>query len=146
MNTMFLMAFSRTPQFSQAQDLLRLFAGCGWLATLKAAGCGLTGPLWPEILNNRFGSSIPIDYWPLSQALSVLDLGSNNVTDVAKLPGSCRTLVLTGNPDVSFGAGVLQKAIQDIVFIDLRNATFANPSDPCCWLGNLLLPHMCPLL
>ena len=63
--------------------------------------------------------------------LSVLDLGSNNVTDVAKLPGSCRTLVLTGNPGVSFGAGVVEKAIKEMVFIDLRNATFANPSDPC---------------
>ena len=41
---------SRTPQFSPAQDLLRPFAGCGKLATLKAAGCGLSGPLWPEIV------------------------------------------------------------------------------------------------
>ena len=71
---------SRTPQFSLAQDLLRPFAGCGKLATLKAAGCGLTGPLWPEILYSD-GDTVSMDQWPLSQALSVLDLGSNNVTD-----------------------------------------------------------------
>eukprot|EP00434_Breviolum_minutum_P028224 symbB.v1.2.024968.t2/scaffold2399.1/size80101/4 len=119
---------SRTPQFSQAQDLLRPFTGCGKLATLKAAGCGLSGPLWPEIVN-ELRRPFGIDEWPLSQAVSVLDLGSNNVTDVAKLPGSCRTLVLSGNPHVSFGAIVMQKAIKDIVFIDLRNATFGNLSE-----------------
>eukprot|EP00434_Breviolum_minutum_P028219 symbB.v1.2.024965.t1/scaffold2399.1/size80101/1 len=119
---------SRTPQFSLAKDLLRPFAGCGKLATLKAAGSGLTGPLWPVIVN-AWGFIIPTDQWPLSQALSVLDFASNNVTDVAKLPGSCRTLVLTGNPGVSFGAGAVEKAIKDVVFIDLRNATFANPSE-----------------
>ena len=124
---------SRTSQFSLAQKLLRPFAGCGKLATLKAAGCGLSGPLWPEIRKALGG----MDYWPLSQALSVLDLGSNNVTDVAKLPGSCRTLVLTGNPHVSFGAGVMEKAIQDIVFIDLRNATFGNLSDSLLLIGQL---------
>ena len=126
---------SRTPQFSLAQDLLRPFAGCGKLATLKAAACGLTGPLWLEILSD--GYFVSIDWWPLSQALSVLDLGSNNVTKVAKLPGSCRTLVLSGNPHVSFGAGVVEKAIKDIVFIDLRNATFANLSDPLLFIGQL---------
>ena len=127
---------SRTPQFSLAQNLLRPFAGCGKLATLKAAGCGLSGPLWPEILYSR-GYSIPIDEWPLSQALSVLDFARNNVTDVAELPGSCRTFVLTGNPGVSFGAGVVEKAIKEMVFIDLRNATFAKPSDALLKIGRL---------
>ena len=127
---------SRTSQFSQAQDLLRPFAGCGKLAKLGAAGCGLTGPLWPEI-RSRFGDTISIDRWPLSQVLSVLHLARNNVTAVAKLPGSCRTLVLTGNPHVSFGAGVVEKAIKEIVFIDLRNATFANPSDALLLMGQL---------
>ena len=127
---------SRTPQFSQAQDLLRPLAGCGNLATLKAAGCGLSGPLWPEIAD-QLGGHFRVDEWPLSQALSVLDFARNNVTDVAELPGSCRTLVLTGNPGVSFGAGVVEKAIQDIVFIDLRNATFANLSDALLLIGQL---------
>ena len=126
---------SRTSQFSLAQDLLRPFAGCGKFATLKAAGSGLTGPLWPEI-RNAFGT-IHIDRWPLSQALTVLDFARNNVTKVAELPGSCRTLVLTGNPHVSFGAGVLEKAIKDIVFIDLRNATFGNLSDALLLIGQL---------
>ena len=125
---------SRTSQFSLAQDLLRPFAGCGKLATLKAAGCGLTGPLWPEI-RDELDDILHMDIWPLSQALSVLDLGSNNVTDVAELPGSCRTLVLTGNPHVSFGAGAVEKAIKDLVFIDLRNATFGNPSDALLLIG-----------
>ena len=115
---------SKTPQFSLAQNLLRPFAGCGKLVTLKAAGCGLAGPLWPEIA--PFTEPLDVDQFPLTQVLSVLDLGSNNVTKVAKLPGNCRTLVLTGNPHVSFGPGVLEKAIKDIVFIDLRNATFGN--------------------
>ena len=137
---------SRTSQFSRAQDLLRPFMGCGNLATLKAAGCGLTGPLWPEIVYSN-GDIIPIDRWPLIRALSVLDLASNNVTDVAKLPGSCRTLVLTGNPDVSFGPGVLEKAIKDIVFVDLRNATFANPSDPLLLIGQLaVITHWCSVV
>jgi len=81
----------------------------------------------------------------LSQVLSVLDLGSNNVTDVAKLPGSCRTLVLTGNPDVSFGAGAVEKAIKDIVFIDLRNATFGNLSDALLLIGQLAVITQCAL-
>ena len=126
---------SRTPQFSPARDLLRPLAGCGKLAMLKAAGCGLSGPLWPVIATGRI--ILSMDRWPLSQALSVLDLGSNNVTEVAELLGSCRTFVLTGNPDVSFGAGVVEKAIKDMVFIDLRNATFANPSDALLKIGQL---------
>ena len=136
---------SHTPQFSLVQDLLRPFAGCGNLATLKAAGCGLTGHLWPEIVEDFLGhiATMEIYEWPLSQALSILDLASNNVTEVAKLPGSCRTLVLTGNPHVSFGAGVLEKAIKDIVFVDLRNATFANPSDPLLLIGQLaVITHL----
>ena len=135
---------SRTPQFSLAQDLLRPFAGCGKLATLKAAGCGLTGPLWPEILYSD-GDTVSMDRWPLSQALSVLDLARNNVTDVAELPGSCRKLVLTGNPHVSFGAGVVEKAIKDIVFIDLRNATFGNLSDSLLLIGQLAVITHVPL-
>ena len=127
---------SRTPQLSQAQDLLRPFTGCGNLATLKAAGCGLSGPLWPEIVN-AFGRIQPMDQWPLSQVLSVLDFARNNVTHVAELPGSCRTLVLTGNPHVSFGAGVMEKGIKEMVFIDLRNATFGNLSDALLLIGQL---------
>ena len=127
---------SETRQFSLAQDLLRPFAGCGKLATLGAAGCGLTGPLWPEILDQS-NDTISIDRWPLSQVLSVLHLAGNNVTAVAKLPGSCRTLVLTGNPHVSFGPGVVEKAIKEIVFIDLRNATFGNLSDALLLIGQL---------
>ena len=127
---------SRTSWFSQAKDLLRPFVGCGKLATLKAAGCGLSGPLWPEIrgIHNVFGG---MRRWPLSKALSVLDFANNNVTAVADLPGSCRTLVLTGNPHVSFGAGVVEKAIKEMVFIDLRNATFASPSDALLLIGQL---------
>ena len=125
---------SSTSRFSLAQHFLRAFAGCGKLATLKAAGCGLSGPLWPVILD-PWGNAIPIGGFPLNQALRVLDLGSNNVTYVAKLPRSCRTLVLTGNPDVSFGAGLMEKAIKEMVFIDLRNATFGNPSDALLLIG-----------
>ena len=131
---------SMTPQFSLAHNLLRLFVGCGKLATLKATGCGLRGPLWPEIISvwgDGESDIFPVDAWPLSQALSVLDLASNNVTEVSKLPGSCRTLVLAGNPHVSFGPGVLEKAIRDIVFVNLRNATFANLSDPLLLIGQL---------
>ena len=127
---------SQTSHFSLAKDLLRPLTGCGELATLKATGCGMTGPLWPEIVDG-WGDIIPMNRWPLSQALSVLDLASNNIMKVSKLPGSCRTLVLTGNPDVSFGAGVLQMAIKDMVFVDLRNATFANPSDALLLIGQL---------
>ena len=137
---------SHTQQFSLVQDLLRPFAGCEKLATLKAAGCGLTGRLWPEIVS-QWGRILPMNQWPLSQALSVLDLASNNVTEVAKLPGTCRTLVLSGNPHVSFGPGVLEKAIKDIVFVDLRNATFANPSDPLLLIGQLaVITHWCSVV
>ena len=127
---------SKTSRFSLAQDLLRPFAGCGKLATLKAAGCGLSGPLWPEFVDWN-GDTISIDYWPLGQALTVLDFARNNVTHVAALPGSCRTLVLTGNPGVGFGAGVMEKAIKAMVFIDLRNATFGNLSDALLLIGEL---------
>ena len=130
------------PQFSQAQDLLRPLVGCRKLATLKAAGCGLTGPLWPEI-RYAWGDIVAIEYWPLSQGLSVLDFARNNVTAVKELPGGCRKLVLTGNPGVSFGAGVVEKAIQDIVFIDLRNATFGNLSDALLLIGQLGCCHTC---
>ena len=136
---------SRTPEFSQAQDLLRPFAGCGKLATLKAAGCGLSGPLWPVVIVTKFGSSRPIDKWPLSQVLSVLDFARNDVTEVAELPRSCRTLVLSGNPHVSFGPGVVEKAIKEVVFIDLRNATFANLSDALLLIGQLAVITHVPL-
>ena len=70
-----------------------------------------------------------IDSWPLSQVLQLLDLSSNNVTKVEALPKNCRAVSFRDNPQISFGKGVVKKATDHFVSLDLRNASFAHPSD-----------------
>lgn len=98
--------------------LFALLRRCASLATIKASGCGLTG-------------SVSLAWGELWEALVVLDLANNQISDVRELPWHCRTLVLAGNPNIHFAKGVLRKALAEGVFLDLRNATFAKQSETC---------------
>ena len=65
--------------------------------------------------------------WPLT--LELLDLSSNNVTEVPRLPTTWKAVSFRDNPQISFGKDVVKKATEHFVSLDLRNATFAHPSD-----------------
>ena len=107
------------------EELLRPFIGCKELRILKAAACSLTGPLPVRL-------TVPskrIDKWPLNNVLQLLDLSSNNVSKVEAIPRNCRAVSFRGNPQISFKEGLVKKATDDFVSLDLRNATFAHPSD-----------------
>lgn len=80
------------------------------LRTFKAAGCELHGTL-------------PAAGFP---SLVTLDLTSNKVSSVEDVPGRCRTLILAGNPNMSFATGVLRRGVERAVYIDLRNVSYTN--------------------
>ena len=106
------------------KELLRPFAGCQKLRIFKAAECNLTGPM-PDRLH-EFQTIIT---WPLGKVLQLLDLSSNHVTKVEALPPNCRAVSFRGNPQISFNQDVVKKATDHFVSLDLRNASFAHPSD-----------------
>lgn len=116
---------SGTPLFCTVDEFLGSFAGCAALRSLRAKGCGLTGPMQDVQRDARRWSG-----WPLTKVLRWLDMSSNNVIDVHEFPESCRRLILAGNPAIALGPGVLKHATDSITSLDLRNTTF-NPSDTC---------------
>ena len=117
---------SGTPLFCTVAEFFGSFAGCTALQNLKAEGCGLSGPM-RNFFEGHLGSS---DSWPLSKVLRRLDMSSNNVTDVDGWPASCRSVVLAGNPAITFSTFVLEQAMRSITSVDLRNTT-CDPSDTC---------------
>lgn len=53
-----------------------------------------------------------------------LDLAWNNISQVQSIPARCKSLILTGNPAVTFGPGVLAEANQGGVSVDLQQVAF----------------------
>ena len=94
--------------------LLECLQLCSSLTTLKVTGCKLTGTL-PDIAA-----------WPLANPLMSLDLSSNRLSRVEAIPPGCNTFSVLGNEGISFAPGVLQKAVAESVFLDLRDLTLAN--------------------
>lgn len=77
------------------------------MASIRAAKCGLTGQ---------------VNGGPPS--LVSLDLAWNNISQVQSIPARCKSLILTGNPAVTFGPGVLAEANQGGVSVDLQQVAF----------------------
>ena len=94
---------------------------CQHLNSIGAAGCGLTGVL--------FGDKFPFDDTYLGRVLAFLDLASNRIDKVDSITKMLKTLVLAGNRNMSFADGVLQKAVQDGILLDVQNVTFTNQTD-----------------
>ena len=121
-----------TPLNTTVGKLLRPFVGCQKLRIFKAAECSLTGPMpfeLPVWWGGRSTSYYPMYNWPLSKVLQLLDLSSNNVTKVEALPENCWSVSFRDNPQISFGKDVVKKATDHFVSLDLRNTSFAHPSD-----------------
>lgn len=102
-------------------ELLTLLRDCKSLAILQASNCGLT---WELVNLNVFSNP------ELIQSLVSVDLASNQISRVNWIPPNCRTLILANNPNMSFKEGLIQKAVEDNVFLDLQNVTFTNPMAP----------------
>ena len=100
---------------------------CRHLNSIRAAGCVLTGEL-PKTVSFG-GLELPFDGTFLGQALVFLDLASNGIDKVDSIPKRLNTLVLAGNTNMSFADGVLQKAVQDGILLDVQNVTFTNQTD-----------------
>ena len=120
---------SGTPLSTTAEKLLRPFLGCRALEDIKAAECNLTGAIPSRLQVDSQGSIGDQIEWPVSQALRVFDLASNNVTTVEALPPKCEAVMLAGNPSIDFKTGVLKKAISSKVALDLRNVLFVNTEE-----------------
>ena len=97
------------------------------LSSIRAAGCGLTAKV-PKTVWFGIGF-VPFDWTPLAKALMFLDLASNRIDRVDSIPYRLKSLVLAGNTNMSFADGVLQKAVQDGILLDMQNVTFANQTD-----------------
>ena len=102
------------------------------LETFKAAGCGLQGTL------SRW-------FFKFS-AVATLDLASNEITRVEYIPRKCRTLILAANATIDFAPGILRKAVENYVFVDLRNVTLGNKME--AWrievVWSIQKDHGCP--
>ena len=123
---------TRTSLNTTVERLLGPFIKCKALRIFKAAECSLTGEMPACVRVGWIGKSLAlccIDHWPLSKVLQLLDLSSNNVSKVEVLPGNCRAVSFRDNPQISFEEDVVKKATEHFVSLDLRNATFAHPSD-----------------
>lgn len=95
------------------------------LVTLKAAGCGLKGAL----MQGHSGQT----QFP---ELVTLDLASNKIAHVEEIPFKCRNLILADNPEVGFAPGILSEAVQDKVFVNLRNVNVTNRTE--AWSGGVV--------
>lgn len=100
---------SGIPINGDVSDLLKSFKHCRSLWSIQAGGSGLTGEL-----NGRDTTS----------ALVALNLRWNNLSHVASLPSRCKSLILAGNSRMTFSQELLQRAMQNDVFVDLQNVSF----------------------
>ena len=106
-----------SPVNLEVSSLLKSFQHCSYLGSVQAARCGLRGRL-----DGRDGTP----------SLVALDLGWNRLTHVEAVPPRCKSLILTGTPQITFAPGILRGAIRDRVFLDLQNVTF-DQQEPCLW-------------
>ena len=89
------------------------------LETFKASGCHLKGSF--------IGNSFP--------SLLSLDLRSTQIVRIDNVPSQCLTMQLADIVGMSFAPGVLSYAAKNMVFVDLRNVTFTDPSESWPWLS-----------
>ena len=112
---------------ASVSEFLAPLLHCRHLNSIGAAGCGLTGEVPKTVL---FGlREFPFDETELGRALVFLDLASNHIDKVDSIPERLKSLVLAGNRNMSFAEGVLQKAVQDGILLDMQNVTFTNQID-----------------
>ena len=100
---------SKSPINGDVSELLKSFQHCTSLGSLQAVGSGLTGHL---------------DGRDCTPSLVALDFASNKLSHVESVPPKCKSLILSGNSNITFSEAALQKAMDDGVFIDLQNVTF----------------------
>ena len=108
---------SRSPVNGDVSELLKSFQHCTSLGSLQAVGSGLTGHL---------------DGRDCTPSLVALDFASNKLSHVERVPPRCKSLILSGNSNITFSQGALQKAMKDGVFLDLQNVTF-DKEESCHW-------------
>ena len=108
---------------ASVSEFLAPLLDCRHLSSIGAAGCGLTGKVPKTDLGVIF------DWTGLGEVLLFLDLASNRIDKVDSIPHRLISLVLAGNRNMSFAEGVLQKAVQDGILLDLQNVTFTNQTD-----------------
>ena len=102
---------TKCPINSDVSELLKSFQHCTSLGSLQAVSSGLTGHL---------------DGRATASSLVALDFALNKLTHVEAVPPRCKSLILSGNSNITFSPEAFQKAMKDGVFLDLQNVTFAK--------------------
>ena len=115
---------------ASVSEFLTPFLWCSHLNSIGAESCGLTGKV-PKTISYfvRKELVLEFDQTYLGKGLVFLDLASNSIDKVDSIPKRLKTLVLAGNTNMSFAEGVLRKAVQDGILLDMQNATFTNQTD-----------------
>lgn len=111
--------------------LFRPFAASKNLATIKAAGCGLTGTL-PDLANLAITADGKVwGNWVslLGKALQTVDISANSITHVDNFPSHAQAVTLAMNPSIDFSQGVLRRAAQRKVMLDLQGVKLLNTSE-----------------
>ena len=102
---------TKCPVNGDVSELLKSFQHCTSLGSLQAVSSGLTGHL---------------DGRATASSLVALDFALNKLTHVEAVPPRCKSLILSGNSNITFSPEAFQKAMKDGVFLDLQNVTFAK--------------------
>ena len=123
-----ILELSGSPLNGNLMDLLGPLGMCLALASIRAAGCGLTGRL-PSLLFQDVW--LDHDHWSiwhpaLAASLQTLDLASNQLSGVDQIPQNIQSLILAGNPEVDLRHGVLRSAIVAGTFLDLQHVRLTN--------------------
>ncbi|CAJ1427947.1 unnamed protein product [Effrenium voratum] len=116
---------SGCPLNSAAADFLEGLRASPSLGTLNVGNAGLSG--------------LVTGYIQDVQAVAV-DLSSNKLTHIGALPPNCRSFTAASNyGNLTFGKGVLGKAISAGVSLDLWNVTFEDPTESAYLLDQHIL-------
>ena len=109
---------SGCPLNSAAAHICQNLRASPSLGRLEAANAGLSGEI-------RTQDVLQV------QAVAV-DLSSNKLTHIGALPPNCQSFTAASNyGNLTFGKGVLGKAITARVSLDLWNVTFEDPTEAC---------------
>lgn len=122
---------SNAPLDAPVQMLFRPLAASKNLATIKAAGCGLTGTL-PDLAHLPITADGTVwGNWvsPLGKALQTVDISANGITHVDNFPSHAQAVTLAMNPSIDFSQGVLRRAAQRKVMLDLQGVKLLNTSE-----------------
>ncbi|CAK9035742.1 unnamed protein product [Durusdinium trenchii] len=126
-----LLQLNGCPLNGDVSELLQPLCGSPALATIEAAGCRLSGTLTNLRPEDVVVDGVLFSKWRplLGKSLKVLNLATNNITEIKGIPASLQVLILAENSALNFADGVLKEALATGTFLDLQNVALSNTTE-----------------